>query len=128
MSSFSDFLENELLDTAFNAATYTGPATIYTALFTVNPTDSGGGTEVTGGGYARQTVDFGTASGGAIANITAATSWTASGANYGTVTGMALFHASAAGNMLAWDAISSAVVDDGDTIQFPVGDIDITLD
>lgn len=127
MSSFSDFLENELLDHAFVNAAYTAPATVYLALYTVAPTDAGGGTEVTGGGYARQAVTFGAASGGAISN-TGAVSFTASGANYGTVVAVGIFDASTAGNLMAWDAITSAVVNDGDTINFAIGAIDITLD
>ena len=127
MSSFSDFLENELLDHVFNNAAYTAPATIYLGLYTTAPTDAGGGTEVSGGGYARQAVAFTTSSGGAISN-SAAESFTASGANFGTVVAVGLFDAASAGNLLAWDAITSAVVNDGDTINFAIGDIDITLD
>ncbi len=127
MSSFSDFLENELLDHAFRNATWTPPATVYLALFTASPTDAGGGTEVTGGGYARQAITFGAAAAGAIAN-TAEVSFTASGANYGTVVSTGIFDALTVGNMLAWDDITSAVVNDGDTIRFPIGDIDVTLD
>lgn len=127
MSSFSDFLENELLDHAFRNSAYTPAATIYMALYTAAPTDAGGGTEVTGGGYARQTCTFGTAaSGGSISN-TAAVSWTASGANYGDVLAIGLFDASTAGNLLAWDTITTATVNDGDTLNFAIGAVTITL-
>lgn len=127
MSSFSDFLENEILDHVFRNASYTSPAAVYLALYTANPTDAGGGTEVSTGGYSRQAITFGAASGGAIAN-TSAVSFTASGANFGTVTGVGIFDASTAGNLLAWDAITSVAVNDGDTLNFPIGDIDVTLD
>ncbi len=127
MSSFSDYLENALLDHVFRNTAYSSPATVYLALYTANPTDAGGGTEVTGAGYARQAITFGAASGGAMSN-TAQVSFTASGGDYGTVTGIGIFDASTAGNLLAWDAITSANVTDGDSINFPIGDIDITLD
>lgn len=127
MSSFSDFLENELLDHVFRNAAYTSPSAVYLALYTANPTDAGGGTEVSTGGYSRQAITFGAASGGAIAN-TSAVSFTASGASFGTVTGVGIFDASTAGNLLAWDAITSVAVADGDTLNFPIGDIDVTLD
>lgn len=127
MSSFTDFLENELLDHVFNAAAFASPASVHLALFTAAPTDAGGGTEVTGGGYARVALSFGVAAGGAIANDAAA-SFTASGAAFGTVVAVGIFDAASGGNMLAWDAITSAVVNDGDTIEFAIGDIDITLD
>ena len=126
MSSFSDYTENRILDHLFRAVASTAPATVYLALFTVAPTDAGGGTQVTGGGYARQAITFGAASGGAIAN-TVAVSFTASGAAYGAVVAVGIFDALTVGNMLAWAPITSATVNDGDTLQFPIGDIDVTL-
>ena len=120
MSSFSDFLKNKALTDNFVTPT------VHLALFTVAPTDAGGGTEVTGGGYARQTIPFGTASGGAI-TTTAPVSFTASGAAFGTVVAIGIFDAGTAGNMLAWDDITSATIGDGDTISFAAGDIDISL-
>lgn len=127
MSSFSDFLENELLDHAFRNSAYTPPAAVYLALYTAAPTDAGGGTEVSGGNYQRQAITFGSAaSGGAISN-TAAVSFTASGANFGDVVAVGIFDASTTGNLMAWDTITTATVNDGDTLNFAIGAIDITL-
>jgi hypothetical protein len=126
MSSFSDYLENAVLNHVFRNTTLTSPASVWLALYTVTPTDAGGGTQVSGGGYARQAITFGAPSGGAISN-TSAVSFTASGAAYGTVVAVGIFDASTAGNLLAWDDITSAVINDGDTLNFPIGDIDITL-
>lgn len=130
MSSFSDALEISVLDHVFhNTNTFTKPADIYMELYTVAPTDAGGGTVVTGGTYARQIVPFATgAAAGAISNTTAVT-FTASGSAYsGPVIAIGLFDAVSAGNFLAWDAITSATVGDGDTLNFAVGAVDITLD
>jgi hypothetical protein len=127
MSSFSDFLESALLNHVFRNTAYTQPATIFMALYTAAPTDAGGGTQVSGGGYARQSVTFGAPSGGQIAN-TGAVAFTASGANFGTVVAVGFFDASTAGNLLAWDAITSAVVNDGDTLNFASSQITISLD
>lgn len=126
MASFSDYLEDAALNHIFRNVALTSPTTVYMALFTVAPTDAGGGTEVTGGGYARQAVTFGAPSGGAIAN-TGAVSFTATGAAFGAVIAVGFFDASTAGNMLAWNTITSATINDGDTLNFPIGDIDITL-
>lgn len=126
MSSFSDFLEDELLDHVFGGAAYSSPAAVHLALFTVAPTDAGGGTEVSGSGYARQQTAFDVSSGGATAN-TALESFTASGGNFGDVLAIGIFDAATVGNLLAWDTITSATVNDGDTIEFAAGDIDITL-
>lgn len=126
MSSFTDYLEDAVLDHVFRNTAMTSPANVYLALYTSAPSDGAAGTEVSGGGYARQAITFGAASGGAMSN-TAAVEFTASGANFGTVVAIAICDAASGGNLLAWDAIASATVDVGDTISFPIGDIDITL-
>ena len=126
MSSFTDTLENNVLDHYFRNQASIAPATVYLSLFTVAPTDSTAGTEVTGGGYARQAIAFDAASGGVTQN-TAAESFTASGANFGTVVAIGLHTASTAGTLLAYDGITSAVVNDGDTINFAIGAITITV-
>ena len=53
MAAFSDYLENKVLGHVFGGTAYTAPSTLYVALYTVAPSDTGGGTEVSGGGYAR---------------------------------------------------------------------------
>lgn len=126
MSDYSDFLENELLDHVFRNSAYTPPAAVYLALYTVAPTDAGGGTQVSGGGYARQAITFGVASGGAISN-TSAVGFTAAGANFGTIVAVGIFDALTTGNLLAWKAITSVAINDGDTLNFPIGDVDVTL-
>lgn len=126
MSSFTDYLENAVLNHVFRNIALTSPTTVYAAIFTVTPSDAGGGTEVTGGGYARQTVTFGAPSGGAISN-TNVVNFTASGAGYGTVVAGAIFDALTGGNMLAWGPITSATINDTDTLRFAAGDIDVTL-
>ncbi len=130
--SFSDFLEDEVLDHVFGAAAYTAPVTLYLALYTVAPSDSGGGTEATGGSYARVAItnnltNFPAASGGAKANGTAITFTTAT-ASWGTCLAWALMDASSGGNQITWaDMTINKTVDDGDTAEFAVGDLDITL-
>lgn len=57
MSSASDTLEGEILDHIFRTATWSKPTALWVALFTVAPGDDGtGGTEVSGGAYARVNV------------------------------------------------------------------------
>ena len=135
MSGFSDFLELEVLDHVFGAATYTPPATLYVALYTVIPTDANAsGTEVTGGSYARVAVtnnltNFPAASAGAKANGTAIT-FPAPTANWGVIVAFAILDAAAAGNFLCWGAITpNKTVNNGDPApSFAIGDLDITLD
>lgn len=131
--SFSDYLELELLDHFLGGGDYTRPATVYIALYTAAPTDVGGGTEVSGGSYARVTytnnaTNWPAAAAGAKANGTAITFAQAS-ASWGTVVAFGIFDALAAGNLLAWgDLTASKTIDNGDTAEFAIGDLDITLD
>ena len=127
MSSFTDYLEDAVLNHVFRNTALTSPTSVYAALFTSAPTDAGGGTEVSGGGYSRQAVTFGAPSGGAISN-SADISWTASGAAFGTVVATAIFDAVTAGNMLSWASITSATINDGDTLTFTAGNYSISLD
>ena len=124
--SFTNFLETEILDHVFAGAAYTAPSTKYLALFTGAPGETGGGTEVSGGGYARQSVAF-TTSGNTTSN-NAAVEYPTATANYGTVTHVAVFDASTSGNMMAYAALSSnKTIETGDVFRVPSGDLDITL-
>ena len=59
MAALSDYAEKLLLDYSMTAGSVTRPTAWYVALYTSAPNDAGGGTEVSGGGYARKTVAFG---------------------------------------------------------------------
>ena len=129
----SDYLEAQVLNVIFRTQVAWKPAAIYFALFTAAPSDSGGGTEVTGGSYARTQVTQADANwnapttGGLTDNVNAITFPTAT-ASWGTVTHVGIFDASTAGNLLFHGALaSSKVVDTDDTFQFAAGDMDITL-
>ena len=129
MAGFSDYLEDKVLDHVFGGVSYTAPATLYVALYTVAPDDTGGGTEVTGGSYARQTATF-TVSGTSPTTATnaAAIEYPTATANYGTVTSVGILDASSGGNLLAYaDLDASKVVSSGDVFRFDAGDLDITL-
>ena len=124
--SFTNFLETEILDHVFAGAAYTAPSTKYLALFTGAPGETGGGTEVTGGAYARQTVAF-TTSGNTTSN-NAAVEFPTATANYGTVTHVGVYDASSSGNLMAYAALSSnKTIETGDVFRVPSGDLDITL-
>lgn len=126
--SFTDHLENELLDHVFRNASYTPAATVYVALFTTATDDTGAGTEVSGGSYARQSVTFGAAAAGAISN-SAEINFPTATANWGTITHAAIMDASTGGNMLAHTALdASKSINTNDVLRFAIGEIDITLD
>ena len=129
MSGFSDYLEDKVLDHVFGGNAYTAPTTLYVALYTVAPSDTGGGTEVSGGAYARQTAAF-TVSGTnpTTATNSAAIEYPTATADYGTVVAVGILDASSSGNLLAYSTLdSSKVVSSGDVFRFNAGDLDITL-
>jgi hypothetical protein len=126
--SFSDYLEDAVLDHVFRNTALTSPTTVYTALYTAAPNDAGGGTEVSGNAYARVASTFGAASGGEIANSSAVTFDTATG-SWGTVSHFAIFDAATDGNMLAHAALgASKSIAADDTAEFAVGDLTVSLD
>ena len=129
MAALSDYAEKLLLDFLMTTGTATRPTNWYVALYTAAPSDAGGGTEVSGAGYARQSVAFDAAAtpGGTTSN-SADVSFTAAGGDYGTVTHLGIFDASSAGNLLWHGALTaSKAVEDGDTITFTAGNIDLTM-
>jgi hypothetical protein len=125
--SFSNSFETKALQWAFTTDSVTRPTAWYIALFTDNPGEASGGTEVSGGGYARQSATF-TVSGNLATNA-AAIEYAEATASYGTVTHIAIMDASTGGNQIAYAALSaSKAIDTGDILRIPAGDLDITLD
>jgi hypothetical protein len=130
MSSFSDYTENLVLTWLFTGSSATRPTAWYVGLFTAAPSDTGGGTEVSGNAYAR--VVTGTISGSGTAttfsNAAAIEFAAASGGNWGTVGWAGIFDASTGGNLLAWAPLTtSRVINDGDVFRIPATSLTITL-
>jgi hypothetical protein len=143
MSAMSDYLENKLVDHVLRATSYTAASTRYIALFTAAPSDSGGGTEVSGGAYARAQLDASTTNwtntqasgsgvssgtGGVTQNNATITFPAPSVANWGVVTHWGMFDASTSGNLLFHGALTaSKTINDGDAAPtFPAGSLVIT--
>ncbi len=130
MAALSDAAEVLILNYLMTAESVTRPTAWYVALYTGAPSDAGGGTEVSGSGYARKTVTWAVASGagGTTSNSNVPT-WTASGGAFGTVTHIGIHSAlSGSGNLLWHGAMTaSKVVNDGDTLEFAAGNIDLTI-
>ena len=125
--AFTDYLEEKLLAHTFSATAYTSPTTVYVALYTVAPTDSTTGTEVTGGAYVRKAAAFTTT--GNEATNSAAIEYPTATADYGTVVAVAVLDALTSGNMLAFASLAvNKTISTGDVLRIPAGDLDITLD
>lgn len=126
--SLSDYYENKIIDHMFRAQAFTPPATIYVALFTVAPSDSGGGTEVSGGGYTRKSVTFSAASGGSTSN-SADIDFGVATADWGTIVAVGLFDASTGGNLLAYGNLTqSKTVNNGDGFKILATKLTLSLD
>lgn len=132
--TFSDFLENELLDHVWSAAAYTAPSSLWLALSTTTPNDDGTSfTEPSGNNYGRaestnNATEWPAASGGAKSNANDINFAAASG-TWGTITHFGFYDAETMGNLLAHGALSvPKAIDNGDTAKFAASDITITLD
>lgn len=144
MAGFTNYFENKLIDHLMRGSTgaYTLPGTLYLALFTADPDfEAGtGGTEVTGGSYARKSVTMTSATWNAAADASpngkkvtnsAALSFTTATADWGTVCAALLVDTASAGWTNAYWGEGLTVdklVSNGDTFSFPAGSIELSLD
>lgn len=122
MAALTDFAENKIIDAVFRGQALGAPATLYFALFTSATTDAGGGTEVTGGSYARVAVTSSlanfagtqaagstvasTGTSGTTSNNTAIT-FPVPSANWGSCSHIGIFDAASGGNMWAHGALTT---------------------
>lgn len=152
MAAMTNYWENKLIDWMFRgAAAPTLPANLYVALYTANPTDAGGGTEVstTGTNYARVAVPRAAGATGFAATdaagSTAATSGGTSGltsnnsainfpqpgsTGWGSISGISIMDAATGGNMLWYGALNTPkTVNANDAApSFAIGQLQITMD
>jgi hypothetical protein len=123
--------ENDALDSLFGSGT---PATWYVALYSAAPTKAGGGTELSGNGYARASVtnngtNFPAAASGAQTTGADITVGPASGGAWSQATHFGIHDHLTNDQLYAWGPLTTPrTAGDGDSIKFATGDIDITLD
>ena len=124
--NLTDFAALELLDHALGTGSWTMPTQCYLALFDIDPTDDmASGTEHSGNGYARQAINFGAAAARAASNSDAQV-YTASGGDWGSTLGWAIFDASSGGNAIYHGEFDEAeIINDGNTFTVGIGDLDI---
>lgn len=129
MAALSDYSEKLILDYLMTTGSATRPTNWYVALYTAAPNDAGGGTELSGSGYAREAVTFAAAtSGTGTTSNSGAVVFTADGGDWGSVTHMGIHDATSGGNLLWHGALAAAkTVLDGDSLEFAVGNIDLTV-
>jgi len=126
--SMANYLEDEILDHIFGTA-YSAPATRYIGLHTGDPGETGASDEVSGNNYIRATENgWTTSSGGAISNSGIVTFATPSG-SWGTVSHVSIWDAASGGNCLFVGSLTaSKAIGSGDSVTFPIGDLDVSID
>jgi hypothetical protein len=116
---------NGLLASSVAGTAYTAPTTpIKLALVTVIGTNAAAGTEVTGGSYARQTIAWGSASAGSIANSGVITF---SAMPAVTVVGIDIWDSAGTPIRRWWGTITNKTLGSGDTLSFAIGSITIGI-
>jgi hypothetical protein len=128
MSALSDYAELKLLDHMLKSdTTWSNPGSVFIALATGSFSDDATGTELSGNGYARKEITFGSsAASGSISN-TAAVEFAAATGSWGTVSHFAIFDASTSGNMLVHGALTaSKAIGTGDVFKIAISGITVT--
>jgi hypothetical protein len=140
----TNFAENRLTDTLFRGQALGAPATWHIGLDTAACTEAGGGTEVSGGSYARVAVVASlvnwagtqaaastvasTGTSGTTSNNGAITFPTPS-ATWGNVVSVRWFDASTAGNAWVCTPLTvPKVINSGDTVSFPAATLSFQID
>ena len=108
--TFSNYAEAALLNNFFKGAAYTPATTTYLALYTSNPQETDVGVEisVTGTGYARQAITWGTVttdSGYIAIKNSADINYSAATIDWGLITHFGIRDASTGGNLLAYGPV-----------------------
>jgi hypothetical protein len=142
--ALTDFAENKLIDALMRGQSLGAPATFYVGLDTASCTETGGGTEVSGGSYARVAVTSSLANwagtqssgstsassgtGGTTSN-NGAISFPTPSAGWGTVLSVRVWDASTAGNAWICTALTtSKTINSGDTVSFPAASLTFQMD
>jgi hypothetical protein len=129
--NISNYLATALLNEVFRNTAFTGPATVYLALYTSDPTAADTGTEVTGGAYARQVVTFrapAPVGGKETISNSADVVFPIATADWGNVTHIGIRTALTGGNLLYYGPWTAArTILSGDRPRVLLGSLVLTL-
>jgi len=127
----SYYLCDELLDHVLGGSTFSPPGTVYFALYTAAPTPAGGGTEVSGGSYARvaktnNSTNFPASSNQTKKNATVIDFGTAT-ADWGTIVGIGILDAASGGNLIYYGPLSvPRTINNGDSFSVAINGMTVT--
>ena len=132
MSAMSNWMAASVMNEYFRGVTVTPPAAVYLALYTTNPTDSDTGTELSGGGYARQQIVFSepmVVAGKTQVQNSLAVTFPVAASDWGSVAFWGIRSASSGGTLLAYGGFSQTkTIATGDQLHVAINAITINLD
>lgn len=135
--ALTDYAEQKLLEALLKNTSFAGGATLYLALYLdgAPPTESGGGTEVTGGSYVRQPVAAvdGWSAGGQVGGAFQVTNapdvvYPVATADWGTVGYVAVFDTITGGHMLVFAQLDGPrIIESGAQFKLLAGNLSVGL-
>lgn len=130
----SGYLRDALINHIFRSTSLPKPDSIWIGLFLLPPNAAGGGTEVTGGSYARVQVGPGDVSwngptaGNGIATSAIDFTFPTPTADWGNVSAWAIYDAAVGGNLLVFSTMSAVIpVLSGSNPRFVAGSLTATF-
>lgn len=120
---FASAEADKVLNAFGNATAYTGTSTPFVKLHVGSP--GAAGTSNPAGNTSRQSLSFGTSSGGTMLNDTALT-WTSVSTSE-TYTFFSIWDASSSGNFLGSGTVTANAVTAGDTFTVAIGGLSATV-
>ena len=131
MAGVGNTTENSLVNHLLRNTAFTQPAALYLALYTAaTDYDVPTVTEATGGSYARKSMTFAAASGGAAASSNAQVWTCGTDVAAGSYVGWGVYDAITSGSYLFGAVITSGTktLASGDTLTFASGAVNVSLD
>ncbi len=129
---FSNLIKNQLLNNLFGGVAMNTIPTMHIGYTTSASSNTAGGTEPTGNGYARVQVSNNTGmfAPGATGNKTNALelTWPEATGNQGTAVGLSFWTAATGGTYIGFASTPNRVIDAGITPYLPSGILDLLLD
>lgn len=131
MSRASNYLEDMTLNYFLRNQSVAQPTQLYVALYKTNPTDTDTGTEVSGGGYVRQSITFNAptqqSDRATIANASRIEYPTATG-QWGEVAYFGIRDSKSGGNLLVYGAFNKPTnIEEGNKFIIDVGNLTVSV-
>jgi hypothetical protein len=127
MAEFTNYAETKIYDHMLRNTAWTSPVTVYVALHTADPTETGAVAEISGNGYIRKAAAFAASTDG-VGSTSGDVTYDQATGDWGTISHFSIWDAESAGNALMYSSVTTPkAVNSGDTAKFTAGDITVTI-